>query len=201
LVTRRRFISLLVESAAFLGILRVASFMRLGLAQVLRPPGAVEEEEFNTLCIRCGICQSICPTRIIALTGLEQGIEGLNTPKIDVSRGYCEFMRGRCEEAMLCGARCPTGALRNVHGDDVKIGTLRFEESLCLAYQGKECLVCDESCPITEAITLTDDLKPVFHDEKCVGCGTCVYSCPTSPKALELLPNGVRRAGSRSRGP
>lgn len=197
LVTRRHFLKLVVEGAALLGILRVASFLRPVQAQALRPPSAVEGEDFNTLCIRCGICQGVCPAKIITLAGVDQGVEGLSTPRIDISRGYCEFMRGRCDEAMLCGVHCPTGALRNAHGEDVKIGTLRFTDGRCLAYQGKECLVCDESCPIPEAITITD-LKPVFHDDKCVGCGTCVNNCPASPKALELLPIGARRAGSRS---
>ncbi|TLN03481.1 hypothetical protein FDZ71_12510 [bacterium] len=55
-------------------------------------------------------------------------------------------------------------------------------------------MVCSEMCPVIGAITVTEDLKPLFHLPKCVGCGICVYSCPASPKALTLLADGATRA-------
>jgi len=94
---------------------------------------------------------------------------------------------------MRCSKFCPTGALQLVNKEEVKIGTVEFNPERCLAYMGKECVVCDEMCPVSEAITITDDLKPVFHGEKCVGCGICVYYCLAEPKALTLRPNGAKR--------
>lgn len=160
----------------------------------VRPPGAVEEAYFNRLCVRCSICLEACPTKAIVLAGLEHSVETLNTPKIEPTAGPCEFYRGRCEQTMRCNHLCPTGALQPVERGEVKLGTVGFSKDRCLAYQGKECVVCKEMCPVPAAITVTADLKPVFHGEECVGCGTCVYTCPARPKALALEPTGARRA-------
>ena len=145
------------------------------------------------MCIRCGICLEVCPTRAIFPANFDDGIEAVNTPKIDLTFGPCEFYRGRCEEVMQCNRWCPTGALQVVDKEKVKIGTVEFSPEKCLAYMGKECVVCSEMCPSSGAVTITDDLKPEFDGEKCVGCGICVYYCLAEPKALTLRPTGARR--------
>lgn len=186
-ITRREFVKVLAEGAAVLGVLKLGSLIPPGAREdVVRPPGAVDKEYFKLLCVRCGICLEVCPTKAIVL-------DGNATPKIDPVIGPCEFFRGRCEEAMLCSKFCPTGALQLVDKEKVKLGTVEFNQDKCLAYMGKECVVCDEMCPVPEAITLTRDLKPVFHEDKCVGCGTCVHACPADPKALTLIPKGAKR--------
>ncbi len=81
-----------------------------------------------------------------------------------------------------------------VNKEQVKLGTVELDSRICIAYEVKECLICYEMCPIPEAISVAEGLKPVFHKEKCVGCGTCVNVCPTDPKALTLKPEGSRRA-------
>ena len=193
-ITRREFFRAFSGGVVALSIFGIASsFSSKGETEIVRPPGAVEEEHFNFLCVRCGICLEVCPTGAIVLTGFENGLASVNTPKIDPLSGPCEFFRGRCEETMLCGKFCPTGALQLVDKNEVKLGTVEFNSDRCLAYMGKECVVCDEMCPVPEAITLTEDLKPVFHGEKCIGCGSCVYACPADPKALILLPKGAKR--------
>jgi len=194
-ITRRDFIKLLAGGATVLGTLKLVSLIPSETREnIVRPPGAVDEEFFNILCVRCGICLEVCPTKAIVLAGFEAGVAAVNTPKIDPLIGPCEFYRGRCEEVMLCSKFCPTGALQLVDKREVKLGTVEFDRDKCLAYMGKECVVCDEMCPVPEAITLTRDLKPVFHGEKCVGCGICVHACPANPKALTLLPKGAKRA-------
>lgn len=161
---------------------------------LVRPPGAVEESYFNSLCIRCGICLEVCPTKAIVLADFTDGVEAVSTPKINPIVGPCEFFRGRCDETMMCSKHCPTGALQLVNKRDVKLGTVKFDPDNCLAYKGKECVVCYEMCPAPEAITTTEDMKPVFHVDKCVGCGTCVNSCPANPKALTLISMNAARA-------
>ena len=96
---------------------------------------------------------------------------------------------------MRCIQRCPTSALRAIHKEDVKLGTVMFTAEKCLAHLGKECVICYEICPVPDAITLTFDVKPIFDDTKCVGCGTCVYACPQKPKALQLHSKGALRTG------
>ena len=192
--TRREFFKFLVEGTIILGGLKLISlFSNSARTGMVRPPGAVDEIYFNLLCIRCGICLEVCPTKAIMLMGFEGGMASVNTPKIDPLNGPCEFFRGRCEETMICSKYCPTGALQVVDKEQVKLGTVEFVPDNCLAYMGKECVVCDEMCPTPEAITITEELKPIFDKEKCIGCGTCVNSCPANPKALTLLPVGSRR--------
>jgi len=194
-ITRREFIRLLAEGVAVLGVLRIISIIPYGdQMAVARPPGAVNEKHFSTLCVRCAICLEVCPTKAIVLAGLEAGIAAVNTPKIEPLVGPCEFFRGRCEEAMQCSQFCPTGALQLVNREEAKMGTVDFVPDVCLAHVGKECVVCDEMCPVPDAITLTRDLKPVFHEDSCVGCGICVHACPADPKALVLSPRGAKRA-------
>ena len=195
MITRREFVKVLAGGAAVLGVLKLVSLIPSGArGDIVRPPGAVDKEYFNVLCVRCGICLEVCPTKAIVLAGFEDGIAAVNTPKIDALIGPCEFFRGRCEEVMLCSKFCPTGALQPVDKEKVKLGTVELNPDRCLAYMGKECVVCDEMCPVTDAITLTRDLKPVFHGDKCVGCGTCVNACPADPKALTLTSKGAKRA-------
>lgn len=194
IVTRRTFVKLLTVGTIQLAILRATSLLpSRSPAEIVRPPGAVDEDLFKLLCVRCGICTEACPTRTIRLIDHTYGLDAVGTPRIDPAYGPCEFYRGRCEEVMRCTQRCPTGALRPVPKEDVKLGTVTFTIEQCLAHLGKECVVCYEMCPVPEAITLTRDLKPVFDDTKCVGCGTCVYSCPAEPKALRLRSKGARR--------
>lgn len=194
-VTRREFFRLIAEGAALLGVLKLVSLIPPRVrADIVRPPGAVQEEYFNRLCVRCGICLETCPTKAIVLADFEDGVETVSTPKIEPTMGPCEFYRGRCEEAMRCSKFCPTGALKPVRREEVKLGTVEFNLGRCLAYRGKECIVCNEMCPVPGANTITGDSKPVFHGEKCVGCGICVYSCPAEPKALTLRSKGARRA-------
>jgi ferredoxin-type protein NapG len=193
LITRRELLKLLAEGAVVLGALRVASLIpATAESKILRPPGAVNEAYFNLLCIRCGICLQVCPTKTIVLSGFENGVHAVNTPKINSLIGPCEFYRGQCEEVMRCGKYCPTGALSAIDKMEVKLGEVDFNSRTCWAYEGKECLICAEMCPVPGAIT-EKDRKPVFHLDKCVGCGTCVYVCPAVPKALALVPNGIRR--------
>jgi ferredoxin-type protein NapG len=194
-ITRRDYIRLFGQTAVALGALKVFSLIHARAnAQTVRPPGAVDEVYFNLLCVRCGICLEVCPTGAIVFVGFEDGLAAANSPKIDPLIGPCEFYRGRCEDRMQCTQHCPTGALEQVDRLQVKLGTVSFDRDHCLAYQGQECVVCSEMCPVEGAITVTEDLKPSFHLPKCVGCGTCVYSCPASPKALTLLPDGATRA-------
>ena len=66
-----------------------------------RPPGAVPEEEFLSLCTRCGLCQEVCP-RLISLVPLTESVISVGTPRVIFN----------CSRCMRCNDVCPTGALR-----------------------------------------------------------------------------------------
>lgn len=104
---RRRFIrSALLASgvvgAALLGYLPVVYAKR----PRLRPPGALDEQEFLASCIKCGQCVQVCPVQAIKLADLDEGF-GVGVPYIDARSQACDFS---CD-AVQCVLACPTGAL------------------------------------------------------------------------------------------
>lgn len=72
----------------------------------LRPPGAIDEEDFLYGCIKCGLCVQICPVQAIKLAGAAEGL-GYGTPYIDPREQACDFS---CD-ALQCVETCPTSVL------------------------------------------------------------------------------------------
>jgi ferredoxin-type protein NapG len=72
----------------------------------LRPPGALDEKDFLSSCIKCGQCVQVCPVQAIKLADLIDGF-GVGTPHIDARKQACDFS---CDVAQ-CILACPTGAL------------------------------------------------------------------------------------------
>ncbi len=100
----------------------------------LRPPGAVPEEEFIGLCIKCGQCLQVCPYDSILL----EDIDG----KVGVGMAYIEPRERGCYlcEAFPCILACPSGALDHEH-DSIElvhmgIAVVHNPEG-CLAKTGK----------------------------------------------------------------
>jgi len=149
----------------------------------LRPPGAVEEDDFLQKCIRCRKCGEACPYGSIKTAHGEWGLE-MGTPFIYPAEVPCYL----CAD-WPCINACPTGALQEVgEKNNVKMGEAVIDETICFAYNGIICRACYERCPIyTVAITLKDELYPVVHKEHCVGCGICEQVCPTDPKAIVVF--------------
>jgi len=73
---------------------------------LLRPPGAINEDEFIYACIKCGLCVQICPIEAVKLAGITDGLS-YGTPYIDPLKQACDFS---CD-AMQCIETCPTAAL------------------------------------------------------------------------------------------
>jgi ferredoxin-type protein NapG len=99
---RRAFVGLVGSCAA---VFSLSGFLRLSGRndRFIRPPGAVPEEVFLSLCIRCDKCRAVCPYGLITPVSLTESIISAGTPAL---RGYCP----RCR---LCIPACPVGALRN----------------------------------------------------------------------------------------
>ena len=68
---------------------------------LIRPPGAVPEEEFVRRCIGCGECMKVCPTNTLQPVLLEAGVDGLWSPKTHARYAGCE------QACNLCGHVCP----------------------------------------------------------------------------------------------
>jgi MauM/NapG family ferredoxin protein len=177
---------------------------------LIRPPGALEEEEFLRRCVRCGECMKVCITNGLQPTLLEAGLEGIWTPRLVPKIGYCEF---RCT---LCGQVCPTGAIQELtvqEKERTKIGVAVIDTGRCLPYAYDiPCIVCEEMCPTPEKAILLEEVKvqsrkgeeiilkrPRVDAERCVGCGICEARCPvrSRPAIYVISANESRSEGNR----
>jgi MauM/NapG family ferredoxin protein len=170
-------------------------------ADLIRPPGAVPEQEFLARCIRCGACMKACPTNTLQPMGLWAGIDMFFSPKVTPRRGPCEPL---CN---VCGQVCPTGAIRAIPPPEkiwAKIGTAQILRHKCLAWEfDRRCLVCDEVCPY-DAVALRQMPElavavPFVDETRCSGCGLCHHHCPVRPgAAIVVEPVGALRLAEGS---
>ena len=161
-------------------------FSRPAGANPLRPPGALEEDDFLSRCSRCGRCIKVCPSQCIRPMPLANGAGLFLTPHI-IPR------EARCELCQQCQKVCPTGAIARVPIPQVLMGRAVIDHSQCLGWaHGKLCLVCKEQCP-QHAIDSDSQNRPSVQKEKCVGCGGCENACPVDPAAITVKPQPKRR--------
>ncbi len=199
-ISRGDFLILLASAISALGFRhrfgREVSKGPLPSRNVIRPPGALKEDEFVDRCIRCGNCMKVCITNGLQPVSLESGAEGIWTPQLVPEIGACEY------NCTLCGNVCPTGAIPKLPLEvkqKTKLGRARIDKSICLAWaEKKECIVCEEHCPVPDkAIELKKEwvdgrlvLKPVVDHKRCIGCGLCQNVCPVRPmRAIRVTPS------------
>jgi ferredoxin len=203
-ITRREFLGTILSGAT---ISVIGTGLDLTIfnerKQEVRPPGAIIEEDFLSLCSRCGRCVGVCPNSALGLQGISNGLVNFLTPVLDSSTGYCILPVDGCRN---CMDACPTKALHPVNFLDVpndelprllKMGTAVLETEKCIPYTLKQtCLACIEICPIEGAITMKSEeepRQPVFDEELCFGCGACENVCPALPKAVSMTSSGAKR--------
>jgi ferredoxin len=185
LATRRMFIAV----AAGLGFSLVAQKIVQARADdaPLRPPGAIKEDDFTGLCLRCGNCIRACPSKIIHPDTGQSGVLGFLSPVVRYERDYCN------EKCNDCTTVCPSGALQSLsleRKNKYVIGKASVDNSLCL-WGVSECNACLPSCPY-EAIKVqwyeeAYESFPGVDPLKCNGCGACEAVCPTGElKAIKV---------------
>lgn len=203
-LNRRQLITGVAGAACLLPVFKTdAKTHKEITGRLIRPPGALPEQEFLGRCLSCGNCMKVCPTSSIQPGGLEFGLGKWFTPRIVPRIGGCE------EKCHICGHACPTDALRTLTYEEkrfVKIGTAVLNRHRCLPWeQNKVCLVCDEVCPynaisIKWLDTTTGPFKvPVVDEDLCLGCGLCEHRCPISGEAAITVFNFSENR--RSKGP
>jgi formate hydrogenlyase subunit 6/NADH:ubiquinone oxidoreductase subunit I len=197
---RRRTITGLAAGAAVLPIFRANTALgKSRNERLLRPPGALDEPDFLSRCIRCGECMKVCPNTALHPTLEQAGIEGLWTPTLVPRIGYCE------PSCVLCSEVCPTGAIWQItpnqkgwveglgsKNEPVRLGTAFYDRGRCLPWaMAIDCIVCEEWCPVSPKAIYVQEAdvidsagntktvkQPRVDPSRCVGCGACEYACP-----------------------
>jgi polyferredoxin len=141
--------------------------------RVIRPPGALPEEEFLKRCIKCGQCMRVCPTNVIQPGGIEGGLENFWTPVLNnrIGTSGCQL------NCTACGQVCPTSAIRPITlseklGTDdfarvgpIRVGTAFFDRDRCLPWaMDKPCIVCEENCPVSPKAIYTQECFNTIRD-------------------------------------
>ena len=187
---------------------------------VLRPPSAIEEDDFLKACIKCGLCAEACVNRdsnkksdgtqrdgtlIMAKGGNHKMI---GTPFFIPTETPCYM----CDD-IPCVPVCPSGALDSVLVTNTeneldinmaRMGLAVVHKESCVAFWGIQCDACYRACPLLdEAITIEYQknertgkhayLLPVVHSDICTGCGLCEKACVTEKPAIFVLPNDVAK--------
>lgn len=159
---------------------------RVSLDIVLRPPGALDEQQFVDTCSRCGDCAKVCPAEAILLD--PTGKKGNGAPWIDANVMSCVLCDG-----LYCMDACSTGALAPTPLLEIDMGTARWAESMCVRSDGEDCTLCVDQCPVGEAALRVEGRSIQVIDDACTGCGVCQTQCPTDPKAIIVIPRSARR--------
>lgn len=218
---RRKFLFNMVRGigAATVGGLVWTGFLdgKKACPTILRPPGAVAEQEFLAKCTKCGLCVEACPFKslLLAAPGDERPA---GTPYFRMHENPCRMCRD-----IPCTVSCPTGALdsslvsdTDAQGKTVlnvnrtKIGLAAIDRETCIAYWGIQCDACYRACPVIDkAITVEYTrnertgkhamLAPVIQSKHCTGCGLCEHACVTKKASVFILPRELAMGESSDR--
>ena len=188
---------------------------------VLRPPGALAEEDFLTACIKCGLCAEACQNRE---TNIDKETGDAREGTLKMAKGGDALLIGTpffvptdvpcfmCED-IPCVPVCPSGALdmksllnekEELDINKAQMGLAIVHKESCIAFWGIQCDACYRACPLLDvAITLEYQkndrtgkhafLLPVVHDNACTGCGLCEQACVTEEPAIFVLPNKIAK--------
>lgn len=226
---RRRFLRTALLTGGVVGA-AASGYLPIAYAQKhrLRPPGALDERDLLSSCIKCGQCVQVCPVQAIKLADLNDGF-GVGVPFIDARAQACDFS---CD-AVQCILACPTGSLtyekpagmtiRNgapLAGKPVLLAkekdaepTLNLAERIgvarltrpesCLAMQGKGFKGPARGAAFEGELRYmsVDRWKPIKvaeHPYDVELCDLCVQACPI--KGAITLETGPAKDGNGIRG-
>lgn len=137
-----------------------------------RPPHAVDETKFVSLCNHesaCRACIDACPEQIIEQVD--------KRPSLNLELAACTHC-GECVNA------CPSGALSLDAPQDNQMRPVFY--SHC-NNQTSYCSMCVDACP-QSVLSHLDDALPALNTEICNGCGQCVQACYIQAAGMAFTP-------------
>ena len=220
---RRRFFTDLAHHIGLgaMGVLLWAGYATKAKSSplTLRPPAALDEEDFLKTCIKCGLCAEACKNR-----PQNKDINGKQLPgTLKMAKANDNVTIGTpfftprdipcymCED-IPCVPACPTGALdinkvtnpktKELDIKMMQMGVAVVDVHSCIAFWGLQCDACYRACPLLdEAIKLVYNrnsrtgkhafLEPTVNPDICTGCGLCEKACVTEKPAIFVLPREV----------
>jgi polyferredoxin/Pyruvate/2-oxoacid:ferredoxin oxidoreductase delta subunit len=216
---RRALFTSMAAGAAMLPLLRSGPGVRTPAGTFLiRPPGSLDESHFLDRCIRCGDCMKVCPNNALHPATLEGGVEAIWSPVLVPRIGYCEPNCVLCSQVCPTGAiweitvaektgtrgkgQGAVGGGRETGGQEPGA-----KESAPDASQDNRPAAlptdhtsagADESPAPAAAKSDPIRIGTAFYDRgRCLPwgmateCIVCEEWCPTSPKAIYLVPAEV----------
>lgn len=175
---------------------------------ILRPPGALAEDEFIKNCIKCGLCVEACPYDTLNLAKPGDNLP-IGTPFFTPRTIPCYM----CSD-IPCVPVCPSGALSEpsvssyvqshatLDINKARMGLAVIDRESCIATWGIQCDACYRACPLMgQAITIEYSknertgkhafLVPIVHADVCTGCGMCEHACVTKKASIFVLPRAL----------
>ncbi len=154
---------------------------------VLRPPGALKEEDFVKKCIKCGLCVEACKHRPNnpnpGTATLALGTPGGHKPKkstphiypdkVPIGTPYFVPREVPCYmcQNIPCTVACPTGALepnkvtsikngrKVLDINKAKMGLAVIDMESCIAFWGIQCDACYRACPVIDKALTIEYMK------------------------------------------
>ncbi len=94
----------------------------------------------------------------------------------------------KCTGCRACEMACSAKHYKKYSPELSRIRIVKFEEKgTDIPVACKQCVIapCVTNCPVDALYKDPETMATLLHEEKCIGCGVCVESCPFSAAALD----------------
>ena len=190
---RRKFIKVGASTLFFGSVLGSGVYLapKLNAKETyLRPPGAINEKDFLSTCIKCGQCVQVCPYHTLSLLDIKSG-NSVGTPFVDARSRGCYLC-----DLLPCVLACPSGSLNHdiTLASQVEMGVAMLKNpSKCLALQGRNVTKEDLAEILTHSNKNKREAEILEEVEKYVDkpCTICADMCPypEKEKAIAMVQN------------
>lgn len=156
----------------------------------LRPPGAINEKDFLSTCIKCGQCVQVCPYHSLSLLDINNGNTN-GTPHVNARERGCYLC-----DLLPCVLACPSGSLNHdiTKAEEVEMGMAILKNpNKCFALLNKKIQKTDISRILSHSNKNEREAKVLEKLKTYVGkvCTICADMCPypEKEKAIQMKQN------------